>query len=424
MDAADPGMRIWIQLWGQMHSFQATVVKLFSPAGVVYVRRDNFLSTTLHLSKTYDDLDGDVKRTTCVILEARSRARQLSTLALRVMVRCHDWTWHWMFSLIWFLQLLWISRYRGVRGTYVQFNHRDVFFRDVSENFDCASSISARSFTKLLGRGLSGIVMRSGDGADVVKLFDDGNLARHELHLLRLANGLAVPQLRGVISRGGQTGLVMSYEGSPIINLGGATRGGETRRLSCTSTSQNLHLHILHRSGAAHDDLWRPNAAVFTETPGQSHPQQQADAAAEPGGQAGSESGPLLPSLFNLTAEPRRRGRRHCVCLESVCAGFPKVIRVCDGSLENSVFLALTSPLCVATKRRAALSFSLNYSGRPNPRPISLHVLGFDIASFEQATSHRDTVSFVYPSSDAPFLNLQYTSFLDLLPSIILHTSN
>ncbi|KAF7294105.1 hypothetical protein HMN09_01138500 [Mycena chlorophos] len=95
--------------------------------------------------------------------------------------------------------------------------------------------------------------------------------------------------------------------------------------------------------------------------------------------------------------------------------------------------LATTFTRCHQTARRP-LSSNLNYSGRASLRFISLHVSGFDIASFEQATSGllgsrtsmcvrreagRDTVSFLHPSSSARFLHLQHTMFLHHLPLII-----
>ncbi|KAJ7122301.1 hypothetical protein C8R44DRAFT_852967 [Mycena epipterygia] len=218
MEKAEAGMRLWIQLWGQMYQYEVNFVKLFSPAGVVYVRRDNLQSKTLSLSKTYRDLDGDVERTVCIILAAREQAQHLSTLALCAVVRCQDWISPWMFSF-----LLWISWYRQIRGVYILFSQHDVFFRDVSEQFDFSSTISAHSFTKWLGRGASGMVVSSASGSEVVKLFSDEDLARHEVDVLQRARGLAVPDPRGVISDGEQTGVVMSYGGSPIRDFERAT---------------------------------------------------------------------------------------------------------------------------------------------------------------------------------------------------------
>ncbi|KAJ7076795.1 hypothetical protein C8R44DRAFT_328218 [Mycena epipterygia] len=131
--ACDCGFR---QLWGQMHQYEVNFVKLFSPAGVVYVRRDHLLSKTLVLSKTYRSLDGDVARTVCIVLEAREKAEHISTLTLRAVVRCEDWISQWLLSFIWLLQLLWISWYRQIRGVYILIGQRDAFFRDVSEQFD------------------------------------------------------------------------------------------------------------------------------------------------------------------------------------------------------------------------------------------------------------------------------------------------
>ncbi|KAJ6535214.1 hypothetical protein DFH09DRAFT_1369631 [Mycena vulgaris] len=70
MDQAPSGIRIWIQLWGQMCEYNVDYAKLFSLAGVIYVRRSAPGSTSLIFSKTYANLDGDVERSACVILHA------------------------------------------------------------------------------------------------------------------------------------------------------------------------------------------------------------------------------------------------------------------------------------------------------------------------------------------------------------------
>jgi hypothetical protein len=61
---------------------------------------------------------------------------------------------------------------------------------------------------------VSGIAVSSASGLEVVKLFSDEDLARHEVNVLRRARGLAVPDLHGVVSDRKKTGVVMSYGGS------------------------------------------------------------------------------------------------------------------------------------------------------------------------------------------------------------------
>ncbi|KAJ7327929.1 hypothetical protein DFH08DRAFT_816095 [Mycena albidolilacea] len=243
MDKAEPA------LWGQFSQYRVNYVKLFSPAGVLYVRRKNVTSNTLVLSRKYDDLDGDVERTVCIILAACEQEEQLSTMALHAMVRCQDWISTWILSF-----LLWILWYRQTRGVYILFGQYDVFFRDVSEQFDVSSTISTHSFTKQLGRGASGVVVSSANGSEIVKLFSNEDLAQHEVNVLQRARGLAVPDLRGVVSDRKKTGVIMSYRGSPIRDVGQAT----------TEQKQQLAavLRSLHHRGIHHHDVHEDNILV------------------------------------------------------------------------------------------------------------------------------------------------------------------
>jgi hypothetical protein len=52
-----------------MHKFQAFYGKIFSPCGVVYVCR-GASENALEFSRVYHDLDGDVRRTACLVIEA------------------------------------------------------------------------------------------------------------------------------------------------------------------------------------------------------------------------------------------------------------------------------------------------------------------------------------------------------------------
>ncbi|KAJ7353058.1 hypothetical protein DFH08DRAFT_804638 [Mycena albidolilacea] len=125
------------------------------------------------------------------------------------------------------------------------------FFWDISEEFGFSSTISACSFTKQLGWGASGMVVSSTSGLEVVKLFSDGDLARHEANVLRLAHGLAVPDLHGIVSDGKTTGVVMSYGGSPIKDVEQATME-QKQQLAAV-------LRLLHWRGTHHHDVREDN---------------------------------------------------------------------------------------------------------------------------------------------------------------------
>ncbi|KAJ7840171.1 hypothetical protein B0H14DRAFT_2587569 [Mycena olivaceomarginata] len=55
--------------------------------------------------------------------------------------------------------------------------------------------------------------------SDVVKIFEDSELAFHEATVLETARELRVPTFRGVVSDGEETGVVMSYTGAPIRSI-------------------------------------------------------------------------------------------------------------------------------------------------------------------------------------------------------------
>ncbi|KAJ7465491.1 hypothetical protein FB451DRAFT_1561345 [Mycena latifolia] len=58
-------VRMWIQIWAQMVEYKVYYAKLFSPLGTVYIYRKG---DVLWHSKVYDDMDGNVLRTTSLIL--------------------------------------------------------------------------------------------------------------------------------------------------------------------------------------------------------------------------------------------------------------------------------------------------------------------------------------------------------------------
>ncbi|KAJ6521877.1 hypothetical protein B0H19DRAFT_1086328 [Mycena capillaripes] len=254
MDQAPSGMRIWIQLWGQMYEYNVDYAKLFSPAGVIYVRRSAPGSKSLIFSQTYINLDGDVERSACLILHAREQATQALALAFRALARSWDWISQWLIAWILHLQLLWILWYRKVRGIYILFHHHEVFFRDVSDEFDFPSLITPAAFITVLGQGVSGRVVSSANGSDVVKVFSAESLARHEVNVLTRACGLAVPVARGVVSDGNETGAVMTYEGSPVRDLGRAATE-QKRQLAAV-------LRSLHGRGIHHHDVREDNVLV------------------------------------------------------------------------------------------------------------------------------------------------------------------
>ncbi|KAJ6483464.1 hypothetical protein DFH09DRAFT_1106911 [Mycena vulgaris] len=122
------------------------------------------------------------------------------------------------------------------------------------DNSRISSLITPAAFINVLGQGVSGTVVSSANGSDVVKVFSDKGLARHEVNILPRACGLAVPVARGVVSDGDETGVVMTYEGSPIRDLGRATTE-QRRQLAAV-------LRSLHGRGIHHHDVREANVLV------------------------------------------------------------------------------------------------------------------------------------------------------------------
>ncbi|KAJ7212503.1 hypothetical protein GGX14DRAFT_393406 [Mycena pura] len=171
MESAPSEMRIWIQIWGQMLTYHAYFAKVFSPIGVLYIRRE-LNSNELVASRLYDNLDGEL------------------------------WT--------------------GTRGVYIVQHGHSTFLPDISVDIgcQCTTPASPTPFTKQLGRGASGIMLNSLAGSRVIKLFQDRNLAFHEANVLRRAQGVPnIPSLHGVVSNGDRIGVMSSYAGAPIGNL-------------------------------------------------------------------------------------------------------------------------------------------------------------------------------------------------------------
>ncbi|KAJ7439389.1 hypothetical protein B0H11DRAFT_1934538 [Mycena galericulata] len=103
----------------------------------------------------------------------------------------------------------------------------------------------------------SGTVWRSAIGSDVVNLiFEDGDLPFHGAAVLETAREFQVPRFRGVVSDGEETGVVMSYTGTPIQSIECAP-DGQKQQLAQTIMS-------LHAIGIHHHDVRPDNVLIDT----------------------------------------------------------------------------------------------------------------------------------------------------------------
>ncbi|KAJ7054368.1 hypothetical protein C8F01DRAFT_488248 [Mycena amicta] len=171
-----------------MLAYDVEVAKLFSPVGVVYIKRDKTeLPGTLHLSKTYDDLDGDIKRTAACILWAHNRQTSWDASASSPMARIEASLLQWLFSLLSAVYLagLWCW---GIQWCICSIHPREesasLLPRQSATNLTWRCNITALSFTTKLAFGARGTVMRSAGGSEVIKLFWNEAAARREVFFL------------------------------------------------------------------------------------------------------------------------------------------------------------------------------------------------------------------------------------------------
>ncbi|KAJ6550479.1 hypothetical protein DFH09DRAFT_1501527 [Mycena vulgaris] len=259
MKGATPGLRMWIQIWGQMEEYKVDFGNIFSPTGVTYVRRQPD-SDELFFSQIYTTLNQEVRCTTCLILEAREQAERPRPQAKTVAGTVVGWLRRnlWAIVIPWLINwklrasLLW-NYLRGLNGIYILY-HRTTFFGVVRDSVCIASRISPSLFTMVVGHGASGTVWRSENGTDVVKIFEDSELTFHEATVLKTARGLAVPRVRGVVSDGEETEVVMSYTGTPIESI---ERAPDNQKQQLAQTLVSLHAIGIH-----HHDVRTANVLI------------------------------------------------------------------------------------------------------------------------------------------------------------------
>ncbi|KAJ6529861.1 hypothetical protein DFH09DRAFT_1184751, partial [Mycena vulgaris] len=217
----------------QMEEYKVDFGNIFSPTGVTYVRRQPD-SDELCFSQIYTTLNQEVARTTYLILEAREQAERPRPQAKTVAGTVVGWLRRnlWAIVIPWLINwklrasLLW-NYLRGLNGIYILYHH-PTFFGVVRDSVCTASRISPSLFTMVVGHGASGTVWRSANGTDVVKILEDSELAFH---------------IRGVVSDGEETGVVMSYTGTPIESI---ERAPDNQKQQLAQTLVSLHAIGIH----------------------------------------------------------------------------------------------------------------------------------------------------------------------------------
>ncbi|KAK7041361.1 hypothetical protein R3P38DRAFT_3453826, partial [Favolaschia claudopus] len=222
MDSAPAGVRMWIQIWGQMVTYDAYFAKVFSPIGVLYIQRQSN-SDELLVSRLYDNLDGEVSRTLNLILEACEQGDRIATQALTIPGRVnrihrlvHDFILN-LLNICFLLLLLLFRLWAGRRGVYIlQYGHA-TFLSVIKGTVGGTVPLLPTVFMKWLGEGATGFALGSLSGSYVIKVFQNPDLAFHEAHILDRTRGIPnVPSVHGIVSNGATTGVILSYEETPV----------------------------------------------------------------------------------------------------------------------------------------------------------------------------------------------------------------
>ncbi|KAJ7076529.1 hypothetical protein C8R44DRAFT_863362 [Mycena epipterygia] len=219
------------EIYVQMQKHKVFYGKLFSPSGVMYVRRGTS-PRHLEFSRIYDDLDGDVRRTACLIIQAAMNPTGHHSMATS--------------TILPLLPKIWSPPINTFSPGLI------VWFFD----FDCYSA-PLTFLSKYIGAGASGDVWRSSDGAHVIKIFENRSAAQNEAEILSTCQrypGLAVPTFCGLYSDGLRFGVVTSYAGTAICSFRDATRDQRQQLLRILLT--------LHRNGIHHHDVRPANVML------------------------------------------------------------------------------------------------------------------------------------------------------------------
>ncbi|KAJ7144668.1 hypothetical protein C8R44DRAFT_974059 [Mycena epipterygia] len=253
-----PAVRICIQINAQMITHSVLYAKLFSPIGVVYVRRDT-VKRHMFFSRVYHDLDDDIRRTACLLLQASKQEYNVLpppfvSIASFSPSACFIPSWIRQQALKLFLTVSYLC---GIRTVAIGPDGRWSFFHGVDHY---TSLMLPRVFTRFIGAGASGNVWQSSDGTHVIKIFDDGNVARHEAEILQRClqdPKLAVPTFRGLYTDGHENfAIITPYVGTA---LGSIYEVEESKQRQLVET-----LHALHRNGIHHHDV-RPDNVLVNE---------------------------------------------------------------------------------------------------------------------------------------------------------------
>ncbi|KAJ7788349.1 kinase-like domain-containing protein [Mycena olivaceomarginata] len=229
--------------------------KLFTILGTIYVYRKPG-EYNLYCSKTYDDLENDVVRTTAVVITSKETSHQPVSIAARLIASIEkrpilrsfgSWLAEKCLQLTLILRMAW-----GSPGISIRLPTGYALFYPTSPE-----SIFPAVFTKRLGSGASGTVFRSADGRHVVKVFKDMQTAHHEATLLKLCLSdphLRTPRFRGLYSNARAFAVVTSYAGTPLPDIFSAADDQKWEIVNI--------LKLLHRNGIHHHDVRAENLMV------------------------------------------------------------------------------------------------------------------------------------------------------------------
>ncbi|KAJ6553191.1 hypothetical protein B0H19DRAFT_1155908 [Mycena capillaripes] len=262
----EPATSICIQIYVQMHRFQAFYGKIFSPCGVIYVRR-GASEDKLEFSRVYHNLDDDVRRTACLIIEAERHPNGQYGVSVPASIRSISIIWPFRLISAWFYRLILQSllQLQTFFGTpTVAVGRLEGHWSPYKAMPRWPSLKSPIIFSTPLGTGASGDVWLSNDGNYVIKIFMNTDVAEHEANILLMCQqcpGLAVVTLHGLYSVGWRFGLVLRYLGSAIGPFCHAPLGQRKQLLTALCM---LHSCGIHRHDIRPENVMVDNSGVVT----------------------------------------------------------------------------------------------------------------------------------------------------------------
>lgn len=99
-----------------MHKFNVFYGKIFSPCGVIYVRR-GVSADELEFSRIYHNLDDDVQRTACLIIQADNHVHEQFAMSVPASIRSISEIWPFRAIYAWLYRQVCAKSFFGANSS-------------------------------------------------------------------------------------------------------------------------------------------------------------------------------------------------------------------------------------------------------------------------------------------------------------------